>query len=387
MTVGAAYAAGNGLSAAPVTPVRRTQRERMKVGSQREAYNRELLQYHKRHGVNHVVGWPKLSSDRRWSLGNIKEVLERSAAEGVKVEMLSWPAVTSYRAIRIKSGDEEVSESPDPVFPHILRVSAERDREIDRLCEMIVLAGEAGVSCLGYNLSPIKTLRTRRDAPVRGGAYATAWDLSASASVEDVESDFGPLPAEEFWERIRYFLDRVLPVAESAGVKLAHHPFDPPFPAGKEFGGTANILGDIAGNEKFLALRDSPSHGLVFCCGTFAEGMSDPATELPVALRRFAERGKIFHVHLRNIHGGMNRFVETYPDDGVFDCFEVIRILRDAGYTGMVVPDHMPRHRDDPGRFPPQAFAYGFGYLKALIQAAYSEGADAESPILEEASA
>jgi len=40
-------------------------------------------------------------------------------------------------------------------------------------------------------------------------------------------------------------------------------------------------------------------------------------------------------------------------------------------YPYMVMPDHMPQHPDDPGGL--QAFAFGFGYVKALIQAVNSE--------------
>jgi mannonate dehydratase len=363
------WGANQGLS----VPAENPSSQRMKVGSQRESYSRELLQYHKRHGVNHVVGWPSLGPDRRWTRAGVAQVIERSAAEGITVEMLSWPVVTTYRAQRIKSGDTTIPGEPSPVFSHVLRATGERDREIDLLCEMIVLAGEAGIDRLGYNLNPIPTLRSTRKHPVRGGSRATAWRLADGPDREDIVSDFGPLPAELFWERVAYFLERVLPVAEAAGVRLAHHPFDPPLPTSARYGGTACILGDVAGNKRFLALNDSPSHGLVFCCGTFAEGMADPHTELPAALRELGASGRIFHVHLRNIRGGFGDFVETFPDAGDFDCAEVIRILRDLGYTGMVIPDHMPRHPDDPGRFPRQAFAYGFGYLKALIQAAYAE--------------
>ena len=53
------------------------------------------------------------------------------------------------------------------------------------------------------------------------------------------------------------------------------------------------------------------------------------------------------------------------------DMVNLIRVLRDVGYPHLVMPDHMPRHPDDVNAR--QAFAYGFGYIKALIQAVGSE--------------
>jgi mannonate dehydratase len=44
----------------------------------------------------------------------------------------------------------------------------------------------------------------------------------------------------------------------------------------------------------------------------------------------------------------------------------VIRTLKRVGYSGMLMPDHMPTHPDDPGGY--QAFAFGYGYIRALIQ-------------------
>ena len=83
------------------------------------------------------------------------------------------------------------------------------------------------------------------------------------------------------------------------------------------------------------------------------------------------ERGKIFLIHLRNIRGRRNNFQEVYPDEGDMDFYKVMKVLRDVEYPYMIMPDHMPRHPEDPeGR---QAFAFGFGYIKALIQAVNSE--------------
>ena len=44
---------------------------------------------------------------------------------------------------------------------------------------------------------------------------------------------------------------------------------------------------------------------------------------------------------------------------------------RDTQFSGSICPDHMPYHPDDPSGF--QAFAFGYGYVKALIQAVNSE--------------
>jgi len=53
------------------------------------------------------------------------------------------------------------------------------------------------------------------------------------------------------------------------------------------------------------------------------------------------------------------------------DFFEVLRVLRDVQFAGSICPDHMPRHSDDAGSL--QSYAFGYGYIKALIQAVNSE--------------
>jgi mannonate dehydratase len=74
---------------------------------------------------------------------------------------------------------------------------------------------------------------------------------------------------------------------------------------------------------------------------------------------------------MRNIRGGLHDFAEVYPDEGDVDFFQIMRILRATQFAGFICPDHMPRHSDDPGGL--QAFAFAYGYIKALIQAVNSE--------------
>jgi len=87
-------------------------------------------------------------------------------------------------------------------------------------------------------------------------------------------------------------------------------------------------------------------------------------------IRYFGQRGRIFNVHFRNIRGCRDDFREVYPDEGDIDMPQVMKILKEVGYTGMVMPDHMPTLAEDPGQL--QGFAFAFGYIKALIEAVHA---------------
>jgi mannonate dehydratase len=129
-----------------------------------------------------------------------------------------------------------------------------------------------------------------------------------------------------------------------------------------------HVLGSVEGLQRFLAICESPYHGLNFCQGTVAEMCADPATEVPAAIRAFGERQKIFMVHFRNITGGYLHFEEVYPDNGDVDMYQAIRAYQEVGYQGMLCPDHVPQSAVDPGG--ERQFAFCLGYTRALIQAA-----------------
>jgi len=147
---------------------------------------------------------------------------------------------------------------------------------------------------------------------------------------------------------------------------MACHPHDPGMPP-SGFRGVDRVLGTVAGLRKFLSIRESPYHGLNFCQGTVAEMLADPGSEIYGVIREFVSAGKIFNVHFRNIRGRRDDFVETFPDEGDIDMWRALLEYKRGGYQGMVMPDHMPSHPDDPGGR--QAFAYGYGYIKAMIRA------------------
>jgi mannonate dehydratase len=138
-------------------------------------------------------------------------------------------------------------------------------------------------------------------------------------------------------------------------------------PLDKGFRGVHRVLGSVDGLKRFIEINPSPYHGLNFCQGTVSEMLKDPAHELAGVIRYFGSRKKIFNVHFRNIHGGFLNFQETFPDCGDVDFLATLRVYKEVGFDGMLMPDHVPVIEGDAaGR---QAFAFAYGYIRGLMQA------------------
>ncbi|MBC7238126.1 MAG: mannonate dehydratase, partial [Chloroflexi bacterium] len=88
--------------------------------------------------------------------------------------------------------------------------------------------------------------------------------------------------------------------------------------------------------------------------------------------RYLGERNRIFWVHFRNIRGGFLKFDEVFPDEGDIDMWKAIKIYKEVGYDGVLVPDHVPHSAID-SRMGHRARAFCLGYIRALIQAVESE--------------
>jgi mannonate dehydratase len=156
-------------------------------------------------------------------------------------------------------------------------------------------------------------------------------------------------------------------------VRLACHPHDPYTPPG--YRGVTRVLGTVEGLKKFVSMRESPYHGLNFCQGTIGEMMDDPAAGIDQVIRWFGSRGKIFNVHFRNIKGRKLSFMETFPDEGDMDMWRSLRTYAEVGYEYMLMPDHVPIVSGAAGES--VAFAYCFGYIRALLQVLAGEKPDA----------
>jgi mannonate dehydratase len=317
-------------------------------GAHADMTARANLEYNLRHGVKHLTAQVrKVAPDGAWDADELRRMKDNCDKAGV-----------IFEAIRMDS--EYI----------MLRSGPERDRRLDAIMGNIEKASHAGVKVITHHWTVIP-IRRNTQLPGRGGVTYVAFKL------EDHWKDLpvgqaGRVSSDDYWERITYFLQKVIPVCKQYDVKMAAHPYDPP---GLPFGyqGTENWDSPsiFEGYKRYEAIVESPYNGFQLCLGTTAEGLKNPATEVLPIVKYLGERGKIHQVHMRNIRGGLYNFAEVYPDEGEMDFLKIMRILRDSQFSLSICPDHMPSHPDDPGKL--QAYAFGYGYINALIHAVNSE--------------
>ena len=347
-------AAAGVLKSAAAQPA--TQPGKMKLGCQSAPTNDTHLKYLARYGVKNICGYPEVGEGRLYAtVDELKTMLNLAQKNGISVDCIALPFLTSSHIDKEKHGAIMLAQSP------------ERDRDIEAVQTAIKNAAAVGVPSIKYNMSILGVLRLPGRTPGRGDAGYSTWRL-ADAKPATPLTRAGRVNRDQFWERITYFLERVIPVANEYKVRMACHPHDPGVPP-EGYQGVDRVLGTVDGLKRFVSIHESPYHGLNFCQGTVSEDLENPNEEIGDVIRWFGSRKKIFNVHFRNIRGHRSDFVaEMFPDEGDIDFVKAIQVYKEIGYPYLLMPDHVPQAPGDPNGL--QSFAFCYGYIRALLQAA-----------------
>ncbi len=253
-----------------------------------------------------------------------------------------------------------------------------RDAKIELYLNYIRMLGAAGIHYSTYAHMGNGIWSTGNE-PIRGGAMARAFRVDQAKEGWWLGQTFtGPLThgrrysEEELWDNYAYFIRKVVPVAEEAGVYIGIHPDDPPV---YDLGGVPRcIFGNFEGYRRAIEIADSPNVGVCLCVGCWLEGGPAMGKSVADTIRYFGAQNKLFKVHFRNVTEPMPEgFVETFLDDGYGDMHEVMRALREVNFDGAIISDHLWRMVG--GRYAAEALAVG--YMRGLVQAVNNEFADA----------
>jgi mannonate dehydratase len=271
-----------------------------------------------------------------------------------------WPA-DAILALRDRVESENMSLAvieSIPVHEDIKLGRPSRDRLVDNYCESVVNMGRAGVPVLCYNFMPVfDWTRTELARRLDDGSTALAYDDAALAKI-DLSRGTADLPGwataysardlralldayssvseAQLWENLTYFLERVVAVAASSGVRMALHPDDPPW----AIFGLPRIITSGAALERVTGIVDDAANGITFCTGSLA---ASPDNDLPSIARCLAVKGRIHFAHCRNIRRtGARAFQETaHPSEqGDVDMRAVLQVLHESGFNGPIRSDH-----------------------------------------------
>ena len=285
--------------------------------------------------------------------------------QGVVTAIYDVPAGETWPLDRIRKLKKTISDAgltievveSVPVHEDIKLGKPNRDQLIEKYCQTIRNLGSEGIKVVCYNFMPVfDWTRTNLEMVLPDGstclsfdaAEADAIDLEKGRSLPGWDASYKPeelaallkeyrnVDEERLFSNLSYFLKRVIPVAEDAGVRMAIHPDDPPRP----IFGLPRIVKNSRDLDRILAIVDSPANALTFCTGSLG---ADPKNDLVAMVRTFSGRGRIAFAHLRNVRtNASGDFNETahLSSEGSVDLGAIVRAYYETGFDGFFRPDH-----------------------------------------------
>ncbi|MBL0939096.1 MAG: mannonate dehydratase [Gemmatimonadaceae bacterium] len=272
-----------------------------------------------------------------------------------------------------------------PVSEEVKLGAPLRERHIEAWYTSLQHVARAGVTVVCYNFMPVfDWMRTDLARPMADGSTSLAYDDEALRRIDlsqgtaglpgwgaaydrdtlqELLSRWSAVGAEQLWENLAWFLERVVPVASELGVRLAIHPDDPPWPVF----GLPRIITDASALERFVGLVDHPANGVTFCTGSLGAAADN---DLPAMIRSLGARQRIHFMHARNVKrtAARNFHEVAHPSAfGSVDMRAVMQALADVHFDGPMRPDHGRDIWGEGGR-------PGYGLYDRALGAMYLQG-------------
>lgn len=158
-----------------------------------------------------------------------------------------------------------------------------------------------------------------------------------------VLANYEGMTAEKLRNHLIDFQQAIAPAAAEAGIKLAIHPDDPPFP----MLGLPRVVSTAQDVAALFSATPDAANGLCFCTGSFGVLATN---DLPEMVRTFGER--IHFIHLRaTSRDEQGNFYEADHLDGDVDMYEVVSALSELQQSRETAipmrPDHGHKMLDD----------------------------------------
>ena len=302
-------------------------------------------------GIKIGVSGGQASEDHFWYLKQLGVTWvslsvspENATAEGFIKIREQWEAA-GFKVYNIGSG-----VGPSGSLHNMEEVTLNlpgRDKKIEEYLNYIRYLGKAGIPYSTYAhmgngiWSSGRIISPRGYSARDGDANSPDWKGNwAGKTFTNPLSHGRVFTKEEIWENYTYFIKKVVPVAEEAGVRIGIHPDDPPQPM--LAGVPRCIFSNFEGYKRAIEIANSPNIGVCLCIGSWLEGGKMTGADPVEMIEYFGSRKKLFKIHFRNVSAPLPHFSETMIDDGYYDMSKAMRALVKVKFEGIVIPDHIP---------------------------------------------
>ncbi len=163
------------------------------------------------------------------------------------------------------------------------------------------------------------------------------------AEILTMLASYKNIDAPSLKQNLFYFLSQVVPVAEEAGLKMAIHPDDPPYPVL----GLPRVVSTEQDAHDLIQAVPSPANGICFCTGSYGVRADNDLTGMVPRLGNH-----IHFLHLRNTRrDAAGNFYEADHLDGDTDMVgvvkEIVLLMQRTGQSIPMRPDHGHQMLDD----------------------------------------
>ena len=193
--------------------------------------NESNCRWASRYGLEALCAKPEIKDPERLypTVEELSQMLDMANKHKLKVEIIDSPLLQSTYIDREKHAAIMLGQSP------------ERDHEIEAIQTTLKNCAATGIRTLKYNMSILGVPRNAETVPGRGDTVYGKWNLKEALAENRPLTRAGRVNEDEYWERIEYFLARVVPLANQYKVRIACHPEDPAMPP-EGFQGIQNPL-------------------------------------------------------------------------------------------------------------------------------------------------
>ncbi len=311
-----------------------------------------------------------------------------------------WPleAIQEYvKHVNDAGLEVEVIESVN-VHEDIKMGLPSRDKYIDNYIQTIRNLAQCGIKVIVYNFMPVfDWLRTdlAREIPEDGsnslyyddeelrgmtpmkiveettknsnGFTLPGWEPDRLKELEGVLNIYKDIDEDKLRENYKYFLEKIIPVCEEVGIRMAVHPDDPAWPVF----GLPRVAHSQEDFDKIVQMVDSPANSLCLCTGSLG---SSPDNNIPQIIRHFGKMNRIACAHVRNVkYLGFKKFREAphLSSEGDLDLYEIMLAFYETSFDGYIRPDHGRMIWDEVGRpgYGLYDRALGLTYINGLWEA------------------